>query len=75
LEGSYFNDVNMSIYADLQDVEFMDVFHLEQRDNIYINFYGYLMPPFEELTSKFYLLWIRMLDELLRYVNFHVDLV
>jgi hypothetical protein len=72
LESDYFNDLNMSIYADLQDVEFMEVFHLEQRDNLYVNFYAYLMPPFEELSSKFYLLWIRMLDELLRYAGCHV---
>lgn len=25
------------------------------------------MPPFEEITSKFYLLWIRILDDVLRY--------
>lgn len=31
------------------------------------------MPPFEEFTSKFYLLWIRMLDELLRYANGYLD--
>ncbi len=67
MEGAYFNDLNMSIYADLQDVEFMDVLQLDQRGHIYISLFGYLMPPFEELTSKFYLLWIRLLDELLRY--------
>lgn len=73
MESSYFNDLNMSIYADLQDVEFMDVFHIEQRENIYISFYGYLMPPTEECISKFYLLWIRLLDELLRYSGGHIE--
>lgn len=67
MEASYFNDLNMSIYADLQDVEFMDVFQLDHRGHVYLSFFAYLMPPFEELTSKFYLLWIRLLDELLRY--------
>jgi hypothetical protein len=66
MESGYFNDLNMSIYADLQDVEFMDAFQLEQKDHVYLSFFAYLMPPFEEVTSKFYLLWIRLLDDLLR---------
>ena len=67
MEQEYFNALNMSIYADLQDIEYMEVFCLEKKEHIYMHFYGYLMPPFEDVLTKFYLLWIRMLDELLRY--------
>lgn len=75
VENAYFNDLNMSIYADLQDIEYMEAFHIEKKDNIYMHFYGYLMPPYEELASKFYLLWIRMLDELLRYLSAHAGTI
>lgn len=67
MEVEYLNDVNMSIYADLEEVEYMEALQVEKREGgIYLLFYGYLMPPFEEVLPKFYLLWIRMLDELLR---------
>ena len=43
------------------------MFHLRrEQDHLYMSFFAYLMPDNEEIQSKFYLLWIRMLDELLR---------
>ena len=71
MEHEYLNDLNMSIYADLQDIEYMEVFYIDQKDSIYLHFYAYLMPPVEELLTKFYLFWIRMLDDLLRYPSPH----
>ena len=57
----------MAIYASLEDVEEMGVFHITHKPVLTISFFAYLMPPYETYSSKFYLLWIKMLDELLRY--------
>jgi hypothetical protein len=44
----------------------MGVFQMQNQSTILISFFAYLMPPDEEDASRFYLLWIRMLDEYLR---------
>jgi hypothetical protein len=62
MEVEYSHDLNMAIYASLEDVESLGVFQLHTHGAIYFVFYAYLMPPYEELASRFYLLWIRMLD-------------
>lgn len=36
--------------------------------SLLVSVFAYLMPPFEELAPRFYLLWVRLLDETLRYV-------
>ena len=57
----------MAIYANLEDIETTGVFTLRrEQEHLYISFFAYLMPEQEELQSKFYLLWIRLLDEVLR---------
>jgi hypothetical protein len=62
----YAHDLNMALYAGLEDIEEMGVFQIHNKTSLFISFYAYLMPPFEEYASKFYLLWIRLLDEHLR---------
>jgi hypothetical protein len=63
----YAHDLNMAIYSGLEDVENLGVFEVSVKPVLTISFYAYLMPPYETYASKFYLLWIKMLDELLRY--------
>lgn len=57
----------MAIYATLDDVDNMGVFQVTTKPMLTISFYAYLMPPYESYASKFYLLWIKLLDENLRY--------
>jgi|JI9StandDraft_2_1071091.scaffolds.fasta_scaffold154754_2 hypothetical protein len=52
----------MAIYASLEDVESMGVFHVTHKPMLTISFYAYLMPPYEAYSSKFYLLLIKLLD-------------
>jgi hypothetical protein len=63
----------MAIYASLDDVESMGVFQISHKPILTISFYAYLMPAFESYASKFYLLWIKLLDEHLRYVPTNPD--
>lgn len=66
IEVEYSHDLNMAIYASLEDLEALGVFQLQTHGGLFISFYAYLMPPGEEHASRFYLLWIRLLDETLR---------
>lgn len=52
----------MAIYASLDDVEDLCVFQVTQKPILTISFFAYLMPPYEAYASKFYLLWIKLLD-------------
>lgn len=72
MEVEYSHDLNMAIYASLEDVEALGVFQLHTQGTIVFSFFAYLMPPYEDLASRFYLLWIRMLDETLRYYFGHL---
>lgn len=63
----------MAIYASLDDVESMGVFQIAHKPILTISFYAYLMPAYESYASKFYLLFIKLLDEHLRYVPTHPD--
>lgn len=72
MEEAYSHDLNMAIYASLDDVEGLGVFQLHSGGgSLIVSFFAYLMPPFEELAPRFYLLWVRMLDETLRYLLAH----
>jgi hypothetical protein len=65
---AYSHDLNMAIYASLEDVEGLGVIQMHNQGGVlFVSLFAYLMPPFEELASRFYLLWVRMLDETLRY--------
>lgn len=61
----------MAIYSGLEDVENLGVFDVTTKPVLTISIYAYLMPPYEAYASKFYLLWIKMLDEHLRYFSPH----
>jgi len=62
----YSHDLNMAIYSGLEDVLGMGVFYVTEKPVLTISIYAYLMPPYETYSSKFYLLFIKMLDERLR---------
>jgi hypothetical protein len=63
----------MAIYASLDDVASLGAFQITAtKPMLTISFYGYLMPPYESYASRFYLLWIKMLDEQLRYAPPHL---
>jgi hypothetical protein len=47
LEVAYAHDLNMAIYASLEDIEQMGVFEVSNRGGLTISFFAYLMPPFE----------------------------
>ena len=66
MQVQYSHDLNMAIYATLDDVDNMGVFQVTNKPMLTISFYAYLMPPYESYASKFYLLWIKILDENLR---------
>lgn len=66
IDIQYAHDLNMAIYASLDDVENLGVFQVTHKPMLTISFYAYLMPPYEAYASKFYLLFIKLLDENLR---------
>lgn len=66
IEVSYSHDLNMAIYSNLVDIEDMGVFQLQKEPTLVFSIFAYLMPTYEEYASKFYLLWVKILDEELR---------
>ena len=45
MEVEYAHDLNMAIYASLDEIESMGVFQIHSQNTLFINFYAYLMPP------------------------------
>ena len=62
MEVQYSHDLNMAIYASLDDVENLGVFQITPKPVLTLSFYAYLMPPYETYASKFYLLLIKLMD-------------
>lgn len=63
---AYSHDLNMAIYASLDDIEEMEVFQVSNKGTLIVSFFAYKMPASEEYSSNFYLYWIKLLDEVLR---------
>lgn len=45
MEVEYAHDLNMAIYASLDEMESMGVFQIHQQHGMFVSFYAYLMPP------------------------------
>jgi hypothetical protein len=52
----------MAIYSNLEEIEDLGVFQIQEGPTLVFSFFAYLMPTYEEYASKFYLLWIKILD-------------
>jgi hypothetical protein len=66
IEVAYLHDLNMALYASLEEIETYKTFELLHKDMLYVNFYAYRMDCEEEFAVKYYHVWIKMLDEKLR---------
>jgi len=66
-EAEYFDSLNMALYSSLEEVEIHEALKIVEGDQLYLLFFAHLLPPGEDLFTRLYLLWIRLLDQPLRY--------